>query len=110
VAIDSVPTCVQHGISAAHGTVAPYEKCSAFFTYASNETFKETGNSVWIGASSGTILLVALGFIVCIAALIAWVKTEDMRLSAQAERLRSGRRDRALRPASPAAGVAPDDV
>jgi hypothetical protein len=108
VAIDSVPECVQHGVSAADGTIAPYEKCSAFFTYASNQTFKETDNSVWIGASNGTILLVALGFIVCIAALIAWVKTEDMRLSAQDARLRAGRPQRPAGPASPAAGVAPD--
>ena len=87
--IDSAPSCIQHGVPAADGTVKPYAHCSAFFTYASTKTFGESDNSVWVGASNGTILLVALGFIVCIAAIVAWVITEDGKLSAQAARLRA---------------------
>lgn len=91
MSLDSVPSCVQHGVSAADGTVLPYEKCAAFFTYASNETFRESDNSVWLGASNGTLFLVALGAIVTAIALIAWVKTEDTKLEHQAVRLREAR-------------------
>ena len=90
MAIDSVPSCVQHGVAAADGTVKPYEHCAAFYTFASNQTFDaKTTSEFWLGASNGTLLLVALGIIVMFAALVAWVVTEDNRLLAQAHRLRA---------------------
>ena len=110
MAIDSVPSCVQHGVAAADGTVKPYEHCAAFYTFASNQTFDaKTTSEFWLGASNGTLLLVALGFIVMVAALVAWVWTEDTKLIAQARRLRAAQAGPPPPPpASAAAGVTPD--
>ena len=56
MAIDSVPSCVQHGVAAADGTVKPYEHCAAFYTFASNQTFDaKTTSEFWLGASNGTL-------------------------------------------------------
>jgi hypothetical protein len=109
MAIDTVSSCVQHGVAAADGTIKPFEHCAAFYTFASNQTFDaKTTSEFWLGASNGTLLLVALGFIVTIAALVAWVVTEDARLLAQARRLRAAQGGTAPPPASAAAGVTPD--
>jgi hypothetical protein len=108
VAIDSVPACVQHGVSAAAGTIKPYEHCSAFYTFASSKTFDaNTTSAFWLGASNGTILIVALGIIAMIAALVAWVVTENTKLNAQAARLRAARAQRPPAPglAGPPGGV-----
>jgi hypothetical protein len=110
MAIDSVPSCVQHGVAAADGTVKPYEHCAAFYTFASNQTYDaKTTTEFWLGASNGTLLLVALGIIVMVATLVAWVVTEDARLLAQARRLRaaqSGARPAAPTPPPPPAASA----
>jgi hypothetical protein len=110
MAIDTVPSCVQHGVAAADGTVKPYEHCAAFYTFASNQTFDaKTTSEFWLGASNGTLLLVALGIIVMVAALVAWVVTEDAKLLAQARRLRAAQAGTPPPPpASAAAGVTPD--
>lgn len=109
MAIDTVPSCVQHGVAAADGTVKPFEHCAAFYTFASNQTFDaDTTSSFWLGASTGTLILVFLGIIVMVAALVAWVVTEDTRLEAQARRLRAAQAGVTPPPASAAAGVTPD--
>jgi hypothetical protein len=109
MAIDTVPGCVQHGVAAADGTVKPFEHCAAFYTFASNNTFDaHTTSSFWLGASTGTLILVWLGIIVMVASLVAWVVTEDARLLAQARRLRAAQRGPTPPPASPAAGMTPD--
>jgi hypothetical protein len=109
MAIDTVPSCVQHGVAAADGTVKPFEHCAAFYTFASNQTFDaKTTSEFWLGASTGTLILVALGFIVMVVALIGWVMTEDAKLLAQARRLRAARGGSTPPPASAAAGVTPD--
>lgn len=41
------------------------------------------------GDNFGTILLVVVGFVVMIGVFVAWIRTEDTKLRAQAERLRS---------------------
>jgi hypothetical protein len=52
------------------------DKVSAFFTFGP-------------GYTTGTYILVVLGFLLFVAALIAWVYTEDQKLRHQAEKLRS---------------------
>ncbi len=52
------------------------DKVGAFFTYGP-------------GYTTGTYILVALGFLLFVAALIAWVYTEDQKLRFQAEKLRT---------------------
>jgi hypothetical protein len=52
------------------------DKVAAFFTFGP-------------GYTTGTYILVALGFLLFIAALIAWVYTEDQKLNNQAEKLRT---------------------
>jgi hypothetical protein len=108
MSFDSVPSCVQHGVSASDGTVKPYEHCAAFFTFASDKTYGATDNSVWLGASNGTILLCALGALAMIAALIGWVKTENDKLEAQATRLRAARRPQTPGPPAGPTGTLAD--
>jgi hypothetical protein len=52
------------------------DKVSAFFTFGP-------------GYTTGTYILVALGFLLFVLALIAWVYTEDQKLNLQAEKLRT---------------------
>lgn len=42
------------------------------------------------GSNVGTVIVVALGFLLMIAVLVAFIRQEDRKLSAQAERLSSG--------------------
>lgn len=51
------------------------DKVSAFFTFGP-------------GYTTGTYILVVLGFLLFLVALAAWVYTEDQKLSQQAEKLR----------------------
>jgi len=91
--IDTAPSCIQHGISAADGTVKPFEKCvDGFFTFgpggAVNLDSPQT-SPFWLGASNGTIILCVIGFVVFIVTLIMWGKTEDEKLQTQAARVRT---------------------
>ncbi len=52
------------------------DKVSAFFTFGP-------------GYTTGTYILVLLGFILFILALVAWFSTEDKKLREQAEKLRA---------------------
>jgi hypothetical protein len=51
------------------------DKVTAFFTFGP-------------GYTAGTYILVALGFVVFVIALIAWMYTEDQKLTQQAEKLK----------------------
>lgn len=89
--IDTAPSCVQHGVSAVDGTVAPYQDCAGFFTFGPGGTFNADdpgASAFFLGASAGTVLLVIIGFIVFVAVMVAWVKVEDDKLTLQAMRLR----------------------
>ncbi|MFL6040285.1 MAG: hypothetical protein ACJ740_02650 [Gaiellales bacterium] len=91
--IDTAPSCIQHGVSPVDGTVVPYEKClDGFFTFGPggvvNPDSPQT-SPFWLGASNGTIILAAIGFVVFIVAMVMWVRVEDGKLSRQAAYLRS---------------------
>jgi hypothetical protein len=80
---DSAPPCIQHGIPGSEGVYKPYEKCADFFTFGPGAKI----GTVADGVATSFWILTALGFIVMIAALVAWVMTEDRKLKAQAARL-----------------------
>ena len=74
------PGCIQHDVPPADGVYKAYEKCADFFTF---------GYGSKLGtASTGThptyYVVIAVGFIVMVAFLIAWVWLEDRKLRAQA--------------------------
>jgi hypothetical protein len=60
-----------------------YEKCADFFTFGPGSTIGTSTD----GVATSYWVLTALGFTVMIAALVAWVVTEDRKLKAQAARL-----------------------
>jgi hypothetical protein len=60
-----------------------YEKCADFFTFGPGSTI----GTVTDGVATSYWILTALGFSVMIAALVAWVVTEDRKLKAQTARL-----------------------
>jgi uncharacterized membrane protein YccC len=60
-----------------------YEKCADFFTFGPGSTIGTSTD----GVATSYWVLTALGFLVMIAALVAWVVTEDRKLKAQAARL-----------------------
>ncbi len=108
--IDNAPDCVQQGVSPDDGTVVPYEECSGFYTFAPGGVYDpEGGSPTFRDASTGLLLVTALGFIVMLAALVAWVKTEDTKLRAQAARLRRATADPAAHGETvPAPGLTPE--
>jgi hypothetical protein len=57
-----------------------YEKCADFFTFGPGSTIGTSTD----GVATSYWVLTALGFAVMIAALVAWVVTEDRKLKAQA--------------------------
>jgi hypothetical protein len=93
MAIDTAPSCIQHGISAVDGTIKPFENClNGFYTFGPGGVVNPDNpqtSPFWLGASNGTIILCAIGFVVFLGALVLWVRTEDGKLSRQAARLRS---------------------
>jgi hypothetical protein len=65
-----------------------YEKCSDFFTFGPGSTIGTSTD----GVATSYWVLTALGFLAMIAALVAWVVTEDRKLKAQAATLLTARR------------------
>jgi hypothetical protein len=80
---DTAPPCIQHGIPGSEGVYKPYEKCADFFTVGPGAKF----GTVTSGTATSYYILVAVGFLVMLAFLVAWVWLEDRKLRAQAEHL-----------------------
>ena len=77
------PGCIQHDIPGSDGVYKAYEKCADYFTFGHGSKLG-TGTS---GVNVSYWILVAIGFAASIAFLVAWVVTEDRKLTRQAERL-----------------------
>jgi hypothetical protein len=80
---NTAPPCIQHGIPGSEGVYKSYEKCADFFTFGPGSKV----GTEFSGTSSGYYALVAIGFTVMVAFLIAWVWLEDRKLKAQAAHL-----------------------
>jgi hypothetical protein len=79
---DTAPSCIQHG-GTPGDVYTPYKDCADFFTMGPGSTFGTATDGV-----SGTYWgLVIIGILVMVAALVAWVVTEDRKLKQQAARL-----------------------
>jgi hypothetical protein len=80
---NTAPGCIRDDVPPADGVYKAYERCADFFTFGHGSklgTFSDGVNaSYWI--------LVAIGFLVMIAFLVAWVVLEDRKLRAQAAQL-----------------------
>lgn len=95
------PGCIQHDVPGSEGVYKAYEKCADFFTFGHGSTLG-TGTS---GVNVSYWILVAIGFAVSIAFLVAWVVTEDRKLTRQSERLlRTGRAGQVHLPPGPGSG------
>ena len=109
--VDSAPGCVS--TDSADDTVSPYQDCVDFGTFGTGGTYAAEGGSPTFGdASAGTLILVALGFVVFIVALVAWVQLESAKLSGQVARLRAaaaGAPVPPLGPTAPDAGMTPEN-
>ncbi len=87
--IDSAPSCVQHLSGAVKGDdgdfilQAAYAKCQGIMTFGPGSTYGDGGHA----ATTQYIVVLAIGFLVTVIALIAWVIVEDRRLSEHAVRL-----------------------
>jgi hypothetical protein len=93
MALETAPSCIAQNVPADAGTVKPFEEClNGFFTFgpggALNADHPQT-NPFWLGASTGTIVLTILGFVVFIVVMVSWVRFENGKLQRQAERLRA---------------------
>ena len=77
------PGCIQHDVPGSEGVYKAYEKCADYFTFGHGSKLG-TGTS---GVNVSYWILVAIGFAVSIAFLVAWVVTENRKLTRQAERL-----------------------
>jgi len=93
MALETAPSCIAQNVPADAGTVKPFEEClNGFFTFgpggALNADHPQT-NPFWLGASTGTIILTILGFVVFIVVMVSWVRFENGKLQRQAERLRA---------------------
>lgn len=102
---NAAPDCIQHGLQGglpySAEIAAPFEKCVGFFTFgpgrawegAAGHPVAEGGHvgQVVYNASAGLYTLTAIGFLVSIAAFVAWVWTEHRKLTARAAELRAGR-------------------
>jgi hypothetical protein len=80
---DTAPPCIQHDVAPSAGILKPYEKCADFFTFAPGSK----SGTFASGVSTGYWVLVAIGFLVMVAFLVAWVVTEDRKLRRQAAQL-----------------------
>jgi len=79
----SDPGCIQHSVSPADGVYKAYEKCADFFTFGHGSK----PGTLTSGVNSSYWILVAIGFLVSVAFLVAWVVTEDRKLRRQAAHL-----------------------
>jgi hypothetical protein len=80
---DTAPSCIQHDVPPADGIYKPFEKCADFFTLGPGSK----PGTMFDGVSDGYLALVALGFVVMLAFLVAWVWLEDRKLRTQAAHL-----------------------
>jgi hypothetical protein len=77
------PGCIQHNVPGSDGVYKAYEKCSDFFTFGHGSRL----GTEFSGTNTSYYILVAVGFLVMIAFLVAWVRLEDRKLRAQAAHL-----------------------
>ena len=77
------PGCILHGVPGSDGVYKPFEKCADFFTFGPGSKL----GTEFSGTSSGYYALVALGFAVMLAFIVAWVMMEDRKLRTQAAHL-----------------------
>jgi hypothetical protein len=79
------PGCIQHHVPGTPypNVSSPYEKCADFFTFGHGSRL----GTEFSGTNTSYFILVAIGFIVMVAFLIAWVRLEDRKLRAQAAHL-----------------------
>ena len=77
------PGCIQHDVPGSEGVYKAYEKCADFFTFGHGS---EPG-TMTTGVNISYWILVAIAFAASIAFIVAWVVTEDRKLTRQAERL-----------------------
>jgi len=77
------PGCIQHGVPGTDGVYKAYEKCADFFTFGHGSKL----GTMTSGTNTTYYIVVAVGFAVMLAFLVAWVWTEDRKLQAQAARL-----------------------
>ena len=81
----SEPGCIVHHVAPSEGVYKAYEKCADFFTFGHGSKL----GTEFSGTNTTYYALVAIGFAVMIAFLVAWVWTEDRKLREQAARLLS---------------------
>lgn len=99
---NSAPDCIQHNFPP--GDVAtPYKDCAGFFTWGPGRNWDAEGNVIQ-GGSTSLYILTAVGFAVSILAFVAWVWFENLKLVAQAARLRAAG-SRFARPSPPQPGT-----
>ncbi len=79
----SEPGCIQHDVPGSEGVYKAYEKCADFFTFGHGSTV----GTATSGVNSSYWILVAVGFTTMVVFLVAWVVTENRKLTRQAERL-----------------------
>jgi hypothetical protein len=77
------PGCIQLDLPGSDGVYKAYEKCADFFTFGHGSTYGK-GTA---GVNVSYWILVAIAFAASIAFLVAWVVTENRKLTEQAERL-----------------------
>jgi hypothetical protein len=89
--IDSAPDCVTtvQGARPADDSAdfiiqAAYEKCAGIMTFGPGSTYGNEGAA----AATSYYVLTAVGILVTILAILAWVLYEDRRLRSHAARLR----------------------
>jgi hypothetical protein len=89
--IDSAPECIAHvkGALPADDSAdfiiqKAYEKCAGIMTFGPGSTYGDGGAS----ANTAYYVLTAIGIIVMIGAVVAWVVYENRRLVGHAKRLR----------------------
>ena len=90
-------------VSPDDGTIKPFEEClNGFFTFgpggALNADDPQT-SPFWLGASTGTIVLVIIGFVVFIVVMISWGQVREQQAREQAGASACGRPARV--PAAP---------
>jgi hypothetical protein len=107
---DTAPDCVAGGVPPDAGTIAPYERCTDFFTFGAGGAYTLDGsNPVFGDASTGTLVLTALGFAAMVIALVGWVRLEHVKLTTQAARLRAAAVGAPVGTTAPAPGTTPED-
>lgn len=93
MALETAPSCIVQNVSPDDGTIKPFEEClNGFFTFGPGgalNTDNPQTSPFWLGASTGTIVLVIIGCVVFLVVMISWVRVENGKLQRQAERLRA---------------------